>query len=152
MRTDAAADISLVRALPEEHRVDAILALAKARTPDAVGGWFDQWIQCLDFPTPPFTRNDTLRPIIKFSELASDGYMMRHCIANYAEDIMAGAACVYHWSGAQQATILLRRGAAGLWQIESRLHQLVFVKLRQKWLVGRLTRKKLHPSSFVFAL
>jgi hypothetical protein len=35
---------------------------------------------------------------------------------------------------------------------QSRLHQLVFVKLRQKWLVGRLTRKKLHPSSFVFAL
>lgn len=110
--------ISLVGALPEEHRVDAIRALAKARTPNAVGGWFDQWIQCLNFPTPPFTRNDTLRPIINFRELASDRYMMRHCIANYAEEIMAGTACVYHWSGAQQATILLRRDAAGLWQME----------------------------------
>jgi hypothetical protein len=110
--------ISLARALPENNRADAIGALANARTPTAVGGWFDRWIRCLDFPTPPSTGNDTLRPIINFSELASDGYMMRHCIADYAEEIMAGTACVYHWSGAQQATILLRIDAAGLWHIE----------------------------------
>ena len=108
--------ISLARALPEKNRVDAIGALANVRTPTAVGGWFDRWILCLDFPTPPFTGNDTLRPIINFSELASDGKLMRRCIANYAEDIMAGAACVYHWSGDQQATILLKKDAAGLWQ------------------------------------
>jgi hypothetical protein len=92
----------------------------------------------LDFPTPPFTGNDTLRPIINFSELASDGYMMRHCIANYAEDIMAGAACVYHWSGAQQATILLRPDAAGLWQIKEMrgVGNQIIEELHQKVITG----------------
>lgn len=74
--------ISLCHALPEEHRVAAIRELASARTPEAIGSWFDRWMLCLDFPSPPFAGTKFLRPISNFSELRSDGYMMRHCIAD----------------------------------------------------------------------
>jgi hypothetical protein len=109
--------ILLGHALGEEHRVGSILELATANTLETIGSWFDRWLLYLDFPTAPFGATTLLRPIANFSALRSHGNMMRQCIADYGEDIMAGAAADYSWFGAQEATLLLIRNSVDGWNI-----------------------------------
>jgi hypothetical protein len=110
--------ISLTRALSPEDKTDAVRALAAARTPRAIGGWFDRWLLRLEFPPPPFAGSHFLQPITNFPRLVSESKAMQHCIADYAaEEVITGSAYVYHWSGSPKATVLLRTNGAGVWQI-----------------------------------
>ncbi len=70
------------------------------------------------FPVPRYTQRDIhLEPIRTVKELLAESYEMRHCIATYARDIVAGECCAFRVLAPERGTLTLVPYAPSHWVV-----------------------------------
>lgn len=74
-----------------------------------------------EFPRPPFKGTKLLFAVTTGKQLHSEGKYMHNCVAGYASSIAAGAHYFYHYAGAEQATVLLKRDLFDRWVVTEHL-------------------------------
>jgi hypothetical protein len=110
----AEARARLLRALVAAPNKDALLACLER--------WHDRLSRTLPFPPPPIRGNGLLVPIASAEDLTREGREMRHCVADYADDVRAGIVYYYRWLGDERATVQLAAGEdCGTWLVEEAL-------------------------------
>ena len=87
--------------------------------------WCERWrSRAFDdhpFPPPPIPGDDLLHPICCNVELRQEGRRMRHCVADYAREVIDGLAYFYHWRGQEKATVMLHNDRERGWMLDTAL-------------------------------
>lgn len=110
----ADAQSRIMRSLLAAPDKDALLARLQR--------WHDRLSRTLPFPSPPIPGNGLLVPITSAEELIREGREMRHCVADYIDDVRAGIVYYYRWLGRERATVQLAPGDdCGTWLVEEAL-------------------------------
>ena len=91
------------------------------------------------FPTPPLAGNADIFPILSMEDLREEGRLMRHCVASYDRDVIAGKCYLYRMLRPERATIEVRtrKGKPELAQIALAYNQKPMATTRtavQSWI------------------
>jgi len=73
------------------------------------------------FPQPPFIGTKLLCPVQTGKALQSEAKYMHNCVAGYSASIMKGDHYFYHFTGKEEATVLLRSDNLGSWSVAEHL-------------------------------
>lgn len=63
--------------------------------------------ESIEFPRPPYPRNEKLIPIETAKLLKSEGKKMQHCVGGYIKSVARGETYFYHWAGDQNLPLEL---------------------------------------------
>ena len=81
--------------------------------------WVDRnlesYLKELPFPKPPVTGNENLLPLSSSDSMRREALSMRNCLDGEIRSVRAGARYYYHWSGSEDATILLEQNSENDW-------------------------------------
>lgn len=86
---------------------------------DALNGDVNAWnkvgLADKPFPSPPYRGLAEIQPIVTAMDLFKEGREMRHCIAVYCGDVLAGTLFAYKVTAPVRATLSVFRNRAGEW-------------------------------------
>ncbi|MCX7633669.1 MAG: PcfJ domain-containing protein [Turneriella sp.] len=101
------------------------------------------------FPAPPFAGTAQLRPVTSGNELVAEGKYMHNCVAGYTESVLRGKHYFYHFTGPEEATVLLRREEKELWVVTEHLG-LRNSRLKEKTLVALYRELEKMATPYLF--
>lgn len=73
------------------------------------------------FPPPPIPGDAMLQPIRSGDDLADEGHALRHCVANYEDEVRTGRRYYYRWLGTERATVEISLAEDFRWRLTEAL-------------------------------
>ena len=98
------------------------MSIRGVRTMDDFVGWLNAWEDKLllgqPFPRPPIPGTGALRPPTDTGAVFGEGRAMDNCADSLLEDVLEGAAFLYHWAGPEPTAAMLARNVGAAWRLE----------------------------------
>ncbi len=95
--------------LEDRARIAQALEMARdwVHVIELLGRWHERLILAKPFQPPPIAGDARLQPILSLGDLVREGREMRHCVADYGNDVVNGKRYFYRWLGTERATVQL---------------------------------------------